>query len=150
MKATLESEATAAGRHPDLVIAGHVHNYQRLTKTMADESQIPYLVTGAGGYHNLHSMIKVNVQRLVAPVQFTDQSGDVVTLDSYVDDRFGFLRLEVDESSFSGKYFPANILRSRARKSHLARAASLWIFTNTIGRQMLRPKRLGSRLVDRN
>jgi hypothetical protein len=105
MKATLETAATAAGRHPDLVIAGHVHNYQRLTKIMADGSQIPYLVTGAGGYHHLHSIIKVNGQRLVAPVQFTDQSGDVVTLESYVDDRFGFLRLEVDESSFSGKYF---------------------------------------------
>jgi hypothetical protein len=105
MKATLESAATAAGRHPDLVVAGHVHDYQRLTKIMADGSQIPYLVTGAGGYHNLHSIIKVNGQRLVAPVQFTDAGGDVVTLESYVDDRFGFLRFEVDETSFSGRYF---------------------------------------------
>jgi len=105
MKATLESAAIAAGRHPDLVVAGHVHDYQRLTKIMADGSRIPYLVTGAGGYHNLHSIIKVNGQRLVAPVQFTDAGGDVVTLESYVDDRFGFLRFEVDESSFSGRYF---------------------------------------------
>jgi DNA repair exonuclease SbcCD nuclease subunit len=105
MKAALESAAAAAGRHPDLVVAGHVHDYQRLTKVLADGSQIPYLVTGAGGYHNLHSIIKVNGQRLVTPVQFTDKDGDVVTLESYVDDRFGFLRLEVDESSFSGRYF---------------------------------------------
>lgn len=105
MKAALESAATAAGRHPDLVVAGHVHDYQRLTKITTDGSQIPYLVTGAGGYHNLHSIMKVNGQRLVTPVQFTDASGDVVTLESYVDDRFGFLRFEVDESSFSGRYF---------------------------------------------
>ena len=105
MKAALESAAGAAGRHPDLVVAGHVHDYQRLTKITADGSQIPYLVTGAGGYHNLHSIIKVNGQRLITPVQFTDQSGDTVTLESYVDDRFGFLRIEVDESSFSGRYF---------------------------------------------
>jgi hypothetical protein len=105
MKAALESAAAAAGRHPDLVVAGHVHDYQRLTKVLADGSQIPYLVTGAGGYHNLHSIIKVNGQRLVTPVQFTDKDGDVVTLESYVDDRFGFFRLEVDESSFSGRYF---------------------------------------------
>ena len=105
MKAALESAATAAGRHPDLVVAGHVHDYQRLTKNMADGSQIPYLVTGAGGYHNLHSIMKVNGQRLVAPVQFTDKNNDVVTLESYVDDRFGFLHFEVDESSFSGRYF---------------------------------------------
>jgi 3',5'-cyclic AMP phosphodiesterase CpdA len=105
MKAALESAATAAGRHPDLVVAGHVHDYQRLTKITTDGSQIPYLVTGAGGYHNLHSIMKVNGQGLVTPVQFTDASGDVVTLESYVDDRFGFLRFEVDESSFSGRYF---------------------------------------------
>jgi acid phosphatase type 7 len=105
MKATLESAAETAGRHPDLVVAGHVHDYQRLTKVMADGSQIPYLVTGAGGYHNLHSIIKVNGQSLVAPVQFTDKGGDTVTLESYVDDRFGFLRFEVDQSSFTGRYF---------------------------------------------
>jgi hypothetical protein len=105
MKATLESAAEAAGRHPDLVVAGHVHDYQRLTKVMADGSQIPYLVTGAGGYHNLHSILKVNGQKLVTPVQFTDKGGDTVTLESYVDDRFGFLRFEVDQSSFTGRYF---------------------------------------------
>ena len=105
MKATLESAAEAAGRHPDLVVAGHVHDYQRLTKVMADGSQIPYLVTGAGGYHNLHSIVKVNGQSLITPVQFTDKGGDTVTLESYVDDRFGFLRFEVDQSSFTGRYF---------------------------------------------
>ena len=105
MKATLESAAATAGRHPDLVVAGHVHDYQRLTKVLADGSQMPYLVTGAGGYHNLHSIVKVNGQRLVTPVQFTDKGGDTVTLESYVDDRFGFFRLEVNESSFSGRYF---------------------------------------------
>ena len=105
MKTVLENAAEAAGRHPDLVVAGHVHDYQRLTKVLADGSQIPYLVTGAGGYHNLHSIIKVNGQSLVTPVQFTDKGGDTVTLESYVDDRFGFFRLEVDPSSFSGRYF---------------------------------------------
>ena len=105
MKTFLEGAAEAAGRHPDLVVAGHVHDYQRLTKVMADGSQIPYLVTGAGGYHNLHTILKVNHQRLIAPVQFTDKGGDVVTLESYVDDRFGFLRFEVTESSFTGRYF---------------------------------------------
>jgi hypothetical protein len=105
MKAALESAANAAGRHPDLVVAGHVHNYQRLTKIMSDGSQIPYLVAGAGGYHNLHTIMKVNGQRLIAPVQYTDTNGDVVTLENYVDDRFGFLHFEVDETTFSGRYF---------------------------------------------
>jgi|GEM_PF-4806061 len=46
-----------------MVIAGHVHDYQRLTKTMSHGTQIPYLVTGAGGYHNLHAIRKINGQR---------------------------------------------------------------------------------------
>jgi acid phosphatase type 7 len=105
MKALLEQAASTSGRHPDLVIAGHVHDYQRLTKNMADGSQIPYLVTGAGGYHNLHTIMQVNGARMITPVQFTDKNNDVVTLESYVDDRFGFMRLEVDESSFTGRYY---------------------------------------------
>jgi hypothetical protein len=68
-------EATAAsGRRPDVVIAGHVHNYQRLTRALPDGTQWPYLVTGAGGYHNLHSIQKVNGKAMIAPVTFeTDQ-----------------------------------------------------------------------------
>jgi 3',5'-cyclic AMP phosphodiesterase CpdA len=105
MKQALEDAGQAAGRHPDLVVAGHVHDYQRLTKILPDGSQVPYLVTGAGGYHNLHSILKVNGQKLIAPVQFTDKNNDVVTLESYVDDRFGFLRFEVSESTFTGRYY---------------------------------------------
>lgn len=105
MKATLEHAATAAGRHPDLVVAGHVHDYQRLTKTLADGTQVPYVVTGAGGYHNLHKIMKVNGQRLITPVQYTAEGSEVITLESYVDDRWGFLRLEVDETTFKGEYY---------------------------------------------
>jgi hypothetical protein len=32
-------------------------------------------------------------------------SGDTVTLESYVDDRHGFLRLDVSSSAISGKYY---------------------------------------------
>jgi hypothetical protein len=105
MKAILEQAATTAGRHPDLVVAGHVHDYQRLTKTLSDGTQVPYLVTGAGGYHNLHTVMKVNGQRLITPVQYTDNKGEAVTLECYVDDRWGFLRLDVDERTFTGEYY---------------------------------------------
>jgi hypothetical protein len=47
----------------------------------------------------------VNGQKLIAPVQFIDKNNDVVTLESYVDDRFGFLRFEVGESTFTGRYY---------------------------------------------
>ena len=105
MKRMLEQAVTVAKRHPDMVFAGHVHNYQRLTKTLADGTSIPYLVTGAGGYHNLHSIIKVNGQAMITPVVFKDKTGDPVTLERYSDDHHGFLRLEVTDQLITGKYF---------------------------------------------
>jgi len=60
MKQLIEEAAEKVGRHPEMVVAGHVHNYQRFTKTMDGGAQVPYLVTGAGGYYHLHAMQKVN------------------------------------------------------------------------------------------
>ena len=48
-----------SGRTPDLVLAGHVHNYQRFTRTLAQDGgswQILYIVAGCGGYWHLHTM----------------------------------------------------------------------------------------------
>lgn len=105
MKRALEQAALAAKRQPDMVFAGHVHNYQRLTKSLAKGAQLPYLVTGAGGYHNLHSIIKVGGEPTITPVAFKDASGDTVTLERYCDDRHGFLRLEVTDKLVTGRYF---------------------------------------------
>jgi hypothetical protein len=89
-----------------VVIAGHVHNYQRLTRTLPDGTQWPYLVIGAGGYHNLHSIQKVNGKAMIAPVTFeTDPDGDPITLETYLDDHHGFLRLTVDSSTIVGGYY---------------------------------------------
>ena len=105
MKDVLERATEAAKRHPDMIVAGHVHNYQRLTKVLEGDAQIPYLVTGAGGYHNLHSIIKVDGQSMITPVGFKDKTGDPVTLERYVDDHHGFLRLELTDKLVIGKYF---------------------------------------------
>jgi acid phosphatase type 7 len=45
-------------RVPNLVLAAHVHNYQRIEKAIGD-AQIPFIVAGHGGYFHLHGM---NVQ----------------------------------------------------------------------------------------
>ena len=105
MKQVLEQAVTAAKRHPDMILAGHVHNYQRLTKVLSNGTQIPYLVTGAGGYHNLHSIIKVNGQTMIAPAVFNDKTGDPVTLERFCDDHHGFLRLEITDKLVVGRYF---------------------------------------------
>lgn len=107
MKRAIDDASNQAGRHPDAVLAGHVHNYQRLTKLMPDgKKQIPYLVTGAGGYHNLHHIMKVDGQRMVCPTVFADKNEDSVTLERYSDDHHGFLRVEIDsEKVMTGRYF---------------------------------------------
>lgn len=103
MRTALESAITASGRHPDIVFAGHVHNYQRFTRVVKKE-QFPYIVAGAGGYWHLHAVAKVNGQKVIAPVTMT-QTGDEVTLERYVDDRHGFLRVEIKASVITGKYY---------------------------------------------
>jgi hypothetical protein len=105
MKDMLETAAQQAGRHPDMVLAGHVHDYQRLTKNQPDGTQIPYIVTGAGGYHNLHNIMMVNGQKMIPPVVFNDNSGHPVTLERYSDDHHGFLRLEVTDPVITGRYY---------------------------------------------
>jgi hypothetical protein len=104
MKDVIEKAATKAGRVPDMVVAGHVHDYQRLTHEQ-DGVQRPYLITGAGGYPNLHSVQKVNGERMVPPVVFTDKDGAQVTLNAYSDDHHGFLRVDVTADTFTGRYY---------------------------------------------
>jgi hypothetical protein len=65
-----------------MVLAGHVHNYQRLTKVLAGGGQLPHLVAGAGGYHNLHHVMTVNGEHMVAPVEFKDKQGELVRLEA--------------------------------------------------------------------
>ena len=98
----LDTAFAAASRVPDLVLTAHVHNYQRFSRTY-DGRQIPYLVAGAGGYHNLHYMATLpDGSPLPKPWSPPDLQG--VTLESYVDDRFGFLRLTATPGSLQVEY----------------------------------------------
>ena len=44
-----------AGRAPDAVFSAHAHNYQRFTR-VHEGRQIPYVVAGSGGFHELHGL----------------------------------------------------------------------------------------------
>lgn len=105
MKQLLADAATTAGREPDMILAGHVHDYQRLTKVGSDGRQTPYLITGAGGYPNLHPIQHVNGEKMVPPVIFDDKDDDPVTLEAYSDDHHGFLRVELTKDLFVGRYY---------------------------------------------
>jgi hypothetical protein len=104
MKKVIEDAADAAGHHPEMILAGHVHNYQRLTKTMSD-GDVPYIVAGAGGYYNLHHIMRVDGKTMIPPVVFNDKGGDPVTLDRYNADHHGFLRMEITDKLITGSYF---------------------------------------------
>ncbi len=93
MAALLADSTAKAKRTPDLVFSGHVHNYQRFSVADANGAVTPYIVAGQGGYHNLHKMVQVNKQPIVTPYKAPNDPN--VTLESYDDDRFGFMRLEI-------------------------------------------------------
>ena len=96
MAAVLAEAISASSRRPDMVFAAHVHNYQRFTITGAggagDTGITPFIVAGNGGYHNLHKMAQDAGQDIATPYRAPQE--DNVMLEAYVDDRFGFLRLE--------------------------------------------------------
>jgi hypothetical protein len=74
-----------AGRMPDAVITGHAHNYQRFARHLGDR-QIPYIVAGAGGYHERHAM---GAGLAPLPASFAGLAD--VTLEAYEDQAHGFM-----------------------------------------------------------
>jgi hypothetical protein len=92
-----------AKRIPDAVFAGHVHNYQRFTRPLEGRS-VPYIVAGAGGYHNLHHVSK-KLQAFPQQPPFAVPGSEKVTLETYCDNRFGYLRLEISRETLKGDYF---------------------------------------------
>jgi len=98
----LDQAIQASGRVPDAVLSGHVHNYQRFTRTI-NGHDVPFLVAGAGGFWGLSSMQKdAKGNPLPTPYEFSDLG---VTLASYCDDRYGYLLMEVTPHTLKGQYF---------------------------------------------
>jgi hypothetical protein len=92
----LSESFTAANRFPDLVLSGHVHNYQRFTNTVTvgkGKRQIPYVVAGFGGYTRLTSIHTINGKLPQVPLTL----GDTLTLEQYDVTNFGFLRIAVNK-----------------------------------------------------
>ena len=97
----LDQAIQASGRTPDAVFAGHVHNYQRFTRSLNGRN-IPYIVAGAGGYWNLHYMQHVNGAAIQTPYQLP---GEDVTLNSFCDNYHGYMLMEVDGQTLKGQYY---------------------------------------------
>jgi hypothetical protein len=80
-------------RVPNMVLTGHVHNYQRIEKTIVDGSTIPFFVIGHGGYPHLHGMN--------ADVGAVDPDTGA-TLVTFEKKRHGYVTLTVDSKTISG------------------------------------------------
>ena len=98
----LEQAIAKTGRVPDAIFSGHVHNYQRFTSTI-NGRDVPFIVAGAGGYWNLHTMQKDQQgNALQAPYTFPDSGA---TLERFCADRHGYMRVEVTPQTLKGEYF---------------------------------------------
>ncbi|MFA6087124.1 metallophosphoesterase [Mucilaginibacter sp.] len=110
----LNGAYTETGIRPDIVFSGHVHNYQRFSKAYADGTSTPYIVAGAGGFDELHSIAAIEDERFTA---YSPLFADV-KLENYCDDRHGFLKITVTKEnnllSLTGEYYSVNPITNKA------------------------------------
>jgi acid phosphatase type 7 len=114
-KVLFESFAEAR-KYPHLILSGHVHNYQRFTvkETInGDNYDIACVVAGNGGYSKLGKLNKVHGSYPVAPMPVSE----TLSLESYDQDNFGFVRLEVTEETIVGTYFSAPYEETKTPKA---------------------------------
>jgi acid phosphatase type 7 len=111
---TLDKAFEQSERKADIVLSGHVHNYQRFTRESKNKDgkriQIPYVVLGTGGHWKLHRMQQHagakggNTSRIDVPFKISDIDDNVV-LESFCDNRHGFMRIHVTTKKLSGKFY---------------------------------------------
>jgi hypothetical protein len=92
MADVLENAIRDTGRVPNLVLSGHVHNYQRIEQEIAEGEPTPFVVCGNGGYHNLHKLASAKDTK--AP-----DTGAVL---KYGNETWGFLTLTIDANHITG------------------------------------------------
>ena len=92
MADALENAIRDTGRVPNLVMSGHVHDYQRIEQTISPDGPTPFIVTGNGGYHNLHAV------HSAAGETATDTGA---TLKFVNDKAWGFMTFAIDTDTIS-------------------------------------------------
>jgi 3',5'-cyclic AMP phosphodiesterase CpdA len=97
MLADIDSACEQAGVWPHAVLSGHVHSYQRFTRTVND-LQIPYVVAGCGGHSPLSKM------RTSYRTPYVIDS--TLTLENYDDLDYGYLRLVVTAETLRIEFHP--------------------------------------------
>ena len=104
LSADIDSAAQAAGFWPHAVFSGHSHNYQRFTRTVNGMS-IPYLVAGCGGHSPIAAL---QTDASGNPIRTPYPIDSELTLNSYDDTDFGYLRVVVNTQTMRIEYHPAS------------------------------------------
>jgi hypothetical protein len=91
----LDSAFKGAQRWPDLVLAGHVHDFQSFTRQVPEKA-VRYIVIGNSGYHNLH--------QLASDATAGMDLGGGVTLEYGDASEYGYLALTVTKGKIAGEY----------------------------------------------
>lgn len=121
----------AAKRYPNMILSGHVHNYQRFTYELTGPNgalQIPCLVAGAGGYTNLGKLHNIDGQHPIVPLPL----GNGLSLEQYDDEDFGFLRLELSKTQILATYFAAPYSPSGTPAANIVDRFTVDLATNTV------------------
>jgi acid phosphatase type 7 len=100
LKDVISTACAAANRVPDLVLSGHVHNYQRFTGTLNDKN-LPCIVAGAGGYNRRLHHLDQSFHNTTLPIRIAGSDG---TLEAFNDTLHGYLRLEITANQIHGDY----------------------------------------------
>jgi hypothetical protein len=107
MLSQIDAICNQTGVWPHAVLSAHAHNYQRFTRQHG-QTQIPYIICGNGG-HGLAKLSRIKGTPLRTPqaLQVTGHA-DKVTLESYDDQGYGYLRVVVTASQLHIEYHPAS------------------------------------------
>jgi hypothetical protein len=93
----IDGACQQAGVWPHAVFSGHAHNYQRYTR-IVNNYQIPFVVAGCGGHSPLAKMR--------ATYRTPYKIDDTLTLESYDDTDYGYLRVVVNADTMSIEFHP--------------------------------------------
>jgi hypothetical protein len=96
-------------RVPNMVLTGHVHNYQRIERAIAGTTPTPFIVAGAGGYFHLHGMTATNGH--IDP-------GLGAKLIAQDDMHHSYVTLSVDQNNISGVMTPIAATGSAKNKQN--------------------------------
>jgi acid phosphatase type 7 len=90
---------------PDIVFSGHVHNYQRFSKYFPGGKIVPFIVAGAGGYADLHTLADLDDPEFSRDSPLLND----VYLEKYCDQCHGFLKIAIERTdeglTILGEYY---------------------------------------------